>query len=72
LLKRNRKLGSYAGVYEADGDYLCASRDGQAFWAGGEWTGEAMLPSTLTLTTILERYFDALTERRYFRPGLDA
>jgi hypothetical protein len=39
------------------------------FLGGGELLGDDLVPSELDLSTILERYFEALLEQRYFRPG---
>jgi hypothetical protein len=68
-LDRQPALGAYVGVYEADGDWLCASGD-RAIWAGGEWLADHVVPAGEDLATLLDAYFQALVERRHFGPGL--
>jgi hypothetical protein len=68
-LVRHPALGAYVGVYEANGDWLCASGD-RAVWAGGEWLADHVVPTGEDLATLLDAYFQALVERRVFGPGL--
>jgi hypothetical protein len=78
-LDRQPALGAYVGVYEVDGDWLCAS-SGRAIWAGGELLADHIVPAgedlasqalrEASLATLLDAYFQALVERRVFGPGL--
>jgi hypothetical protein len=67
ILARRPKLGAYLGFYEANGDWLCVGPEGKTLWVGGEWT-EAPTVASPSITTMLERYFDAMTARREFHP----
>jgi hypothetical protein len=59
------KLGACVGFYETDGDWLRFGPNGRTFWAGGEWVSRP-ITSGPTITTMLNRYFDALTGRLHF------
>jgi hypothetical protein len=67
VLDRHPALGSCVGVYEQSGDWLCASGD-RAFWAGGEWLDDQVVPAGEDLATLLDAYFAVLCERRVFVP----
>lgn len=67
ILAERPELRSYAGVYDTDGDWLCVAPDGRALWTGGEWVHTPVAASALDVAGVLDRYFDALTGRRYFR-----
>ncbi|APR76929.1 Hypothetical protein A7982_02276 [Minicystis rosea] len=61
-------LQSYAGIYEADGDWLCAAPDGRTLSCGGEWIDEPIVEHDADIAATLDRYFEALLERRRFTP----
>jgi hypothetical protein len=61
-------LRSYVGIYEVNGDWLCAAPDGRALWCGGESLDAPIVEGALDIAAMLDRYFDALIARRDFGP----
>ncbi|MFO0613467.1 MAG: hypothetical protein U0414_12800 [Polyangiaceae bacterium] len=61
-------LRSYVGVYEADGDWLCAAPDGRAVSCGAERTDGALTEHPTPIAETLDRYFAALLARQRFTP----
>lgn len=63
------ELGSYVGVYEKDGDWLCVDTAGHTLWTGGEWLDGSLVEPAADITQVLDRFFEDLAEQRYFIPG---
>lgn len=67
ILAGRPELRAYVGIYEADGDWLCADPAGRTLWTGGEWIEAPIVPEEVDVGAQLDRYFEEFVARRRFQ-----